>query len=1098
MSSADDPRPVDAIPPAIATPGPVATATSAPPTYVPESDSPYGENLRLRARLDRVLIVLTVGFAFVLASATIRNSDIWVHLASGRYLVWTAGDFATEPFAQTSAGAATAHPSWLFDVVSYLVYAASDGVGLGIFKALLVALLAAALLWAGWPGGGWWVPVLFTTLALLACAPRLQLQPLLASLILLVLTLGYLERRTSAAAADSWLSYWPLYLHFALWANLDTWFALGPLALACYWLGGKLPGGRSAGARVPAAAVAVGFLVCLANPHLYRVFNVPAELALAAANPALAADPVIAPLFLAPWQPGFYATAQGQSVAGLGLAALVVVGIPALVLDRTGRRWARLLVVAGLVALGLYRVRELPLLAAALGVLAPRALRGIADARFAGLPGSELRLRQAVTGRFGTVVAGLALLALAALGRLHPGAPEPRAWAVEADPSLVRVAEELATWHATGKLDGAARGFNFSPEVANYLAWFGPAEKGFFDSRLEVSAPAATDFVAVRGALTGLGPAVGGPGATGKVVREPGLPPDWREVLRRRGVDHLILADRDRFWVQAALAGMVADPQRAGEWAVLLQAGRVLVLGWNDPAAKGPRRWHDTDLNYQGLHPTEEQKAPHGPQRPADEPSWWTAVLPAASEPSLDRDEAMLHLVLFDAERLPTALADVRQWELVLAAGVVGEAAAGAGVAGPLAAALRGGWLGALPKTQQESTSGAAQFALHLRSGYLFVRDDAPPGHLWAAVRACRRALAADPRDADAYLLLGEAYCRLIWNTPVRFWGGRHPLLSQYYRQQAISTLHQAARLRPGLEQPHALLVALYREIGYVDLALPHAREHLKAARARGPLPGEPPAQFAERVRRLQKAADQLELDVRDRKNTYERQKEGLNKSKRALLLEKLGLAAEALDALLDSDLAAFGKEGLLTELELLLSAGRAEEAREWFEPTHQQLLDDFDYYWIKARIAAAAGDYEGADADLHKLVPLAEAVPELRNAAVDLEKAVALAVGSSLLGGAYEAMAPSPFMRINFGTRAPWVRMHQLAVRLRQAAQIEVLRGAVALEAGDVVRAGQHLRRALVLTSHDRESSSALGPDWSLHPVATHLLGLLTAPPKG
>ena len=52
------------------------------------------------------------------------------------------------------------------------------------------------------------------------------------SLLLLALTLAYLERRAPAATA-SWRSFWPLYLLFAVWVNVDTWFLLGPLVTSC-------------------------------------------------------------------------------------------------------------------------------------------------------------------------------------------------------------------------------------------------------------------------------------------------------------------------------------------------------------------------------------------------------------------------------------------------------------------------------------------------------------------------------------------------------------------------------------------------------------------------------------------------------------------------------------------------------------------------------------------------------------------------------------------------------------------------------------------------------------------------------------------------
>src|SRR5258708_3532202 len=102
-----------------------------------------------------------------------------------------------------------------------------------------------------------------------------------------------------------------------------------------------------------------------------------------------------------------------------------------------------------------------------------------------------------------TTVLGVALIALGWAGLLQSARPEPRALGIEADPSLVRAGEQMALWRREGKIGDHARGFNYSPDIANYFAWFCPGEKGFFDSRFEICAGAAPDFVLVRQGLGG-------------------------------------------------------------------------------------------------------------------------------------------------------------------------------------------------------------------------------------------------------------------------------------------------------------------------------------------------------------------------------------------------------------------------------------------------------------------------------------------------------------------------------------------------------------------------------------------------------------------
>ena len=84
--------------------------------------------------------------------------------------------------------------------------------------------------------------------------------------------------------------------------------------------------------------------------------------------------------------------------------------------------------------------------------------------------------------RIGGALAGLALLVLAWPGWLQPAPYQPRGWAVEPDESLVRMARRLDHWHTEQKFRPDRFAFTFSPEVASYLAWFCPAEKGFLDS----------------------------------------------------------------------------------------------------------------------------------------------------------------------------------------------------------------------------------------------------------------------------------------------------------------------------------------------------------------------------------------------------------------------------------------------------------------------------------------------------------------------------------------------------------------------------------------------------------------------------------------
>src|SRR5207248_5716639 len=106
-------------------------------------------------------------------------------------------------------------------------------------------------------------------------------------------------------------------------------------------------------------------------------------------------------------------------------------------------------------------------------------------------------------GRLALALALLALICLTWPGWLEGLGREGRhvAWAVQADPSLRRVAEMLRDWRRRRLLRDGERVFAQSPEVAHYGAWFCPGEEHFFDHRFQLFPDAARDYERVCRAL---------------------------------------------------------------------------------------------------------------------------------------------------------------------------------------------------------------------------------------------------------------------------------------------------------------------------------------------------------------------------------------------------------------------------------------------------------------------------------------------------------------------------------------------------------------------------------------------------------------------
>src|ERR1700730_15525782 len=137
-----------------------------PPPPQPASHSATAA--RDQQRWDRVLAFLVLVLAFLSASFLARNSDLWFHLATGRLLAQGQFLFGVDPFAYTTERVYWACHSWLFDLGLYALFGAIGGVGLVVLKALLVTAVAGILLRVRRPQSTALVPVVCTTLAILA------------------------------------------------------------------------------------------------------------------------------------------------------------------------------------------------------------------------------------------------------------------------------------------------------------------------------------------------------------------------------------------------------------------------------------------------------------------------------------------------------------------------------------------------------------------------------------------------------------------------------------------------------------------------------------------------------------------------------------------------------------------------------------------------------------------------------------------------------------------------------------------------------------------------------------------------------------------
>src|SRR6185312_4374380 len=89
----------------------------------------------------------------------------------------------------------------------------------------------------------------------------------------------------------------------------------------------------------------------------------------------------------------------------------------------------------------------------------------------------------------------------------------------------------------------------------------------------------------------------------------------------------------------------------------------------------------------------------------------------------------------------------------------------------------------------------------------------------------------------------------------------------------------------------------------------------------------------------MEQVLAQLTKDVAASRQSVEANSVNLSVLDRARLAARNGLAGQALNALLQSDVAAFGATGMAMELDLLLGVGRAADAGEWLAEEHRATL---------------------------------------------------------------------------------------------------------------------------------------------------------------
>lgn len=1019
---------IDAVPPHGAA-APVETPTAEVPWDQPLTPEGLAEDM---GRLDRILAAFAVVLAFFAGSFLAQNTDVWMHLATGRLIANGQQTFGTDPFAYTTSGVRWVNHAWLYDVGSYFLSEALGGIedGLGgaalvLVKGLAIALLAWLMILMTRPDQGYWLPVVCTTAALFAMAPRLLLQPSYLSYLFLGLTLFILYRSgvvgdrgqasTESGAAPPNGGLWAVFLLpvlFALWVNVDEWYILGPAVVALCLLG-EIAQAVTARVAVPGRALRLGILAvvlvlsagaCLVSPYGVDGLTMPQEIWGLTSGSALQSDPLFQAFF---WQ-GLGTREYITSVGGWFYLLLIALGLGSFASVFPDLRYWRILVWGALLVLSAAQARAVPFFAIIAAPIAALNFQDFAVRKFGAIPDVHGNFKNwSLAGRMASVVAGIILLILAWPGWLQENPEDARrsrhvAWGVAVDPSLTRACKELSALHKEGVIGRDEHGFNWHPDMANYCAWFCPEEKSFFDYRFALFPEAGPAFVEARDSLFRQATEPG-------KEAQPGERPAWEKVFRddRYRVGHLIVTDPAQARTLPVVLRLWRDTDR---WIPIYTDGRTTILAWGEgmPAAARAAADRRIDVDKLALGPS----VPPSAASPANAPeagrrrSPWSTYMYGPAPRALAADEASLYLGLYST--LPAGWVPYADfaWQYLLPVG------AATAPTGPGALA----WL--MPHVDVSMLAQGQGIE--------------PPSAAILAVRAARRAIQESPDNADGYLLLAEAYNRLS-TTQERPWAsGRAQSLQQIRLIQIVNALQTALALRPDAFHVHRLLADTYRGLRYIDYELEQREEYIRAVRAAGPSRRETPEGFQRKLDLLENELQQREkeTDIQHRRNDYDLRAAALPPAARAGLAVQLGLFRQAVDALREMDPSSFGSQEADLMVYLLIATGQADDVRR-----AEFVLSDT----YASLMGLVTGDYERARQHLARLTSAKEDL----NAA----KLLLLVRSQSFQGG----IAPDTLKSMN-----------DLVTDYYQSVDSEVLAGLAALELGDTRSAAVRFHKAL------------------------------------
>jgi len=881
------------------------------------------------------LVLGVLALAGLLGCAVVRNSDLWLHLATGRAIANGEYQFGVDPFSSSTADQYWANRSWLADLGLYHVYHRFGGPGVAFTRAVIAVALAGVLLVVRRPGAGFALSGAGAALALVATNAQLvAVRPMLISFLFLAVLICLLHWR----ARSPWLKPLAVALLCAAWVNLDQWFVLGPAVLALWFVGSLLqPRGEADGPAAAAVLLAVSLAACLANPHNLRVFTWPDELVPGFWPEPLRSDASFSGYLAGVFEwvvppaggpPRSYSSRVGAAPAW-AILILMGLGVASIALNLPNRPWRRVLVILGLGALAAWRGRLAPFFAVGATPLIVLNLQDWLAGQDLGRPGQligyTLRSLAAV---------GVLVLCLAAWpGWLGPFYYDPnQAYrvnpSVDIDPSSDALARQIGAWYADGRLSAADRPFSPGLAFNHLLSWFAPAAKTLGDVRWGLHSGTVADWLAARKELDAM--AEGRPADRSKLV----------ELFRKHGVNYVALSGADRGRSAGPAWFFWTDPEGTPWWAVF---GRAMAFGWS-----GAHPELRIDLNRRAFAGHDGPTVPTAPNDPAPPTAWDLYRFgPPARPIALDESAVWLDFcnvleALLQTRRVATAAAQV--------AGQVLTAGTRSGLA-PLEV------LAPMPQNLAGPLIRATEGGDAIAAGVL-------------AVRAARTATAGLPLEPRPFFLLAEAGRRFFGVPSLGELQYATALTQAQARYNALAG--RTADVAIGFHIAEAL-TRYHTEKRHIDLAVAAAEEALRLMPTVSEFQTSPQRferEYTAASQRLEGYKKQLKA-IRDQ---YELQAEGKPLQVRVLLAFQSGLPGEALGEirreLQTGDRERLGGLDPRLIVDLMLRVGQAEDARQILQNLPREPGETLPaaFRELQVRTDAALGDATAARAGLRTI----------------------------------------------------------------------------------------------------------------------------------